>query len=99
MRRAMFQKTTAGPDSQTKCRTGGTFLSARRRSPQALPGAPGPCVAGSANAGIGLSDSWLGSMSTCASCLVEDMAPFPGLCKLPAHGVADCLTKVLLDAL
>ncbi len=34
---AIFQKTTEGPDSQTKWRTGGTFLSARRRSAQALP--------------------------------------------------------------
>src|ERR1017187_4952010 len=34
---AMFQETTAGPDSHTKWSTGGTFLSARTRSDQALP--------------------------------------------------------------
>ena len=35
MRMAIFQETTAGPDSHTKWSTGGTFLSARTRSAQA----------------------------------------------------------------
>jgi hypothetical protein len=36
IRKAMFQKTTAGPDSHTKCSTGGMFLSAATRSAHAL---------------------------------------------------------------
>src|SRR5664279_570259 len=57
---AIFQKTTDGPDSHTKWSTGGTFLRARSRSPQALPGGCGvsgsfsldlPATSGSSIAG------------------------------------------------
>src|ERR1700677_1449494 len=64
-RMVIFQKTTPGPDSQTKCRTEGTFFSARSRSPQALPG--GFCSSGCFSPCLA-ERSW--------SCLVEDIVHF-----------------------
>src|ERR1700722_13814594 len=65
IRIVIFQKTIAGPDSQTKCRTEGTFFSARSRSPQALPG--GFCSSGCFSPCLA-ERSW--------SCLVEDIVHF-----------------------
>src|ERR1039458_3081319 len=61
---AMFQETTAGPDSHTKWSTGGTFLRARRRSDQALPGLWGELSGRSRESTVGF-----------ALFMVEDMVP------------------------
>src|SRR5579863_8886087 len=63
IRMAMFQKTTAGPDSHTKWSTGGTFLRACNRSPQALPGSCGASGVFS-----------LDSPATSGSSMAEDIA-------------------------
>jgi hypothetical protein len=88
MRIVMFQKTTAGPDSHTKCSPGGTFFSAPRRSAHASPG-----ISGWSEGSV------TGSVASGAFFLVEDMYPFGDLPKAEmiqrALQTPQSLTKVV----